>query len=172
MVDGVDMFTSLLSTFHSLATSSLTCLEKLQSGLVKRLFWSSCDAIALALTGHLSGLDAVLPDVRAVDSVPSFSAGVCEVNGFHCLYPTFLALLIQALDQGVSCGFRPLTGCCGCVGVHTAIGILRPSTECRSSDSHGELIAWLHWLACCRMPYKRCPSLYFPMVVGSKWLCW
>ena len=30
-------------------------------------------------------------------------------------------------------------------GVHTAVGILRPSMECSSSDSHGELIAWLHW---------------------------
>ena len=49
------------------------------------------------------------------------------------------------------------------------IGILRPSMECSSPDSHGELIARLHWLACCRMPYKkRCPSLCCPMVDGGR----
>ena len=60
VVNGIDMFTSLLTTFHSSATSFPTCLEKSRSGLVKRPFWSSCDAIALALTGHLSGVDAIL----------------------------------------------------------------------------------------------------------------
>ena len=34
--------------------------------------------------------------------MPSFSAGVCEVNRFHCLYPTFLAFLIEALDQKIA----------------------------------------------------------------------
>ena len=108
VVKGINMFTSLLTTFHSSATSFPTCLEKSRSGLVKRPFWSSCDAIALALTGNLSGVDAV-STCGAVDSVPSFSAGVCEVNRFHCLNPTFLAFLIQALDQKNSCGFRLLT---------------------------------------------------------------
>ena len=78
---------------------------------MNRPFWSSCNTIALALTGHLSGLDAV-------DSVPGFSARVCEVDGFNCLYPTLFTFLIQALDhidQDDSCVFRPLTGCCGCV---------------------------------------------------------
>ena len=111
VVNGVDRFISLLSTFHSSVTSFPTCHEKSRRGLVKRPSWRSYDAIVLAFTWHFSGLDAVLP----VDSVPILSAGVCEVNGFHCLYPTFLAFLIQALDQDVSCGLRPLTGCCGCV---------------------------------------------------------
>ena len=66
VVNGVDKFTSLLSTFHSSATSFPTCLEKSRSGLVKRPFWSSCDAIALALTGYLSGLDAVLPVTQLI----------------------------------------------------------------------------------------------------------
>ena len=113
VVNGVDMFTSLLSTFHSSATSFPTCLEKSRPGLVKQPFWSCCDAIAFThgtLVWFRCGSTC-----EAVDSVPSFSAGVCEVNRFHCLYPTFLAFFILALDLDVSCGFRPLTGCCGCV---------------------------------------------------------
>ena len=111
MVNGGDMFTFLLSTFHSSANSFPTCLEKSRSGLVKRPFWSSCDAIVLAHTRHLSGLDAVLPVRRLIVC----QTGVCVVNGFHCLYPTFLVFLLQVLDQDVSCGFRPHSECCGCV---------------------------------------------------------
>ena len=54
-------------------------------------------------------------------------------------------------------------------GVHTAAGIFRLSMGCCSSGNHGDLTAWLH--LGCSMPYKRCPNLCFPMVVGSKWLC-
>ena len=77
-------------------------------------FWNSCDAIALVFMGHFSGLDAVLP-VRRLRVCQAFLPGMCWVNGFHCLHPTFLAFLIQALYQYVSCGFKPLIGCCGCV---------------------------------------------------------
>ena len=86
VVNGVDILTSLLSTFHSSATSFPTCLEKLQSGLVKRPFWSSCDAIALTLTGHLSGLDAILPVRRLI---------VCQAFRLECVKSMDSTLSIQ-----------------------------------------------------------------------------
>ena len=64
------------STVHSSATSFPTCLEKLRSGLVKRPFWSSCDAIALAPTEHMSGLDVVLPVRRLI---------VCQAFWLECV---------------------------------------------------------------------------------------
>ena len=91
VVNGVDMFTSLLSTFNSSATPLPTRPEKPRPGLAKRPSQSSRDATASAPTGHPSGPDAVLPARRL--SRPSFSAGACEVKGFHCLHPTFLAFL-------------------------------------------------------------------------------
>ena len=103
-------------------------LEKSQSVLVKRPFWSSCGAISLALMGHLSGLDADLP-VRRLISVLSFSAGVCEVYGFNCLYLTLLTFLMKALDQDVSCVFRPLTGCCVSVVFIQLLAFFVPSWD-------------------------------------------
>ena len=82
------MFTSLISNFHSSATSFPTCLEKSLSELAKRPFWSSCDAIALALTGHLSGLDAV-PVRRLI---------VCLSFRLECVKSMDSNVSIRALD--------------------------------------------------------------------------
>ena len=87
--------------------------------------------------------------------MPSFSAGVCEVNRFHCLYPTFLAFLIQALDQEIAVAsdssldvalFRQLLAFF--VPAWNVVLLIATGTDCSAA-----------FLACCRIPYKRCPSL-------------
>ena len=164
------MLTSLLSTFHSSATSFQTCFEKSWSGLVKRPFWSSCDAIALAFTGHLSGLDAVLPVRRLIvcqgfrlECVKSIDSTVSIQRSWRFSSKRLLKMLAVASDP------HWMLRLCG---VRTTLGILRPSMGCSFSDNHGELTAWIHWLACCTMPFKTCPNLCLPIVVESEQLCW
>ena len=78
--------------------------------------------------------------------MPSFSAGVCEVNGINCLYPKFLTFLIKRLIKilAVASDSSLDIAAVWCAGVHTAVGILLPSMGCSSSGYHGELTAWLH----------------------------
>ena len=106
------MFTSLLLSFkYSSATSFPTCLEKSWSGLVKRPFFKQLQCNCVSTHGTLVRFRCC-STCATVDSAPNFSAGVCKVEEFDCLYPTFLTFLIQALHQYEICGFRPLTECC------------------------------------------------------------
>ena len=85
----------------------------------------------------------------------SFSAGVCEVNRFHCLYSAFLAFLIQALDQEIAVAsdspldvavFRQLLAFFD--PEWNVVFLIATGTDCSAA-----------LLACCRIPYKRCPGL-------------
>ena len=123
--------------------SQLGHLPPTRSGLGKTTILEQPRCNCVSAQGRLSGSHVVL-SVRWLIVRQAFRLEcVCEVNGLHRLYPTFLAFLIQALDQDVSHGFRHPHRTPRLRGAQTAAGIFHTQND-HFSILDGVLILWRH----------------------------